>query len=139
MSMDEDLHHIDDLFRKGIGQYDDTPSGDVWEKLDKQLDKRKVISISRKYNKLKWVAAVLFLCTSAIGMYTWNMRSRMSRGEAGNRAVQQTHVHPSGASAVATDSAHQLAGKGQQQSTTQPAPVIGLEDSVHTPVRRPRP
>lgn len=81
--MDENLHHIDDLFKKGINDYEEAPSKNVWEQLDKDLDKRKVVSISRKYNALKWVAAALFLFSSAIAMYTFNMRSKISESEAG--------------------------------------------------------
>ena len=63
--MNKDLHNIDDLFRKALEENQELPSASVWENIDKTLDKKKVVSISKKYNKLKWVAAVLLY------IFTW--------------------------------------------------------------------
>ena len=68
--MDENLHNIDDLFKKAINEYDEMPSKNVWEQIDKNLDKKKVVSISEKYNKLKWVAAALLIFSAGMAMYT---------------------------------------------------------------------
>ena len=48
--MNENLHNIDRLFKNAIEQHDETPSSEVWDAIDKKLDKNKVVSISRKYN-----------------------------------------------------------------------------------------
>ncbi len=68
--MSEDLHNIDDLFSKGLEDNTEVPSNAVWENIDKSLDKKKVISISKKYSKLKWAAAVLLLFSIGMAMYT---------------------------------------------------------------------
>ncbi len=74
--MSENLHNIDDLFKKAIDEHGDTPSLKVWEAIDKNLDKKKVVSISKKYNKLKWAAAVLLLASFGMAMYTWQTRMK---------------------------------------------------------------
>ena len=69
--MNENLHDdIDDLFKKGLEHHSDLPSDEVWDRIDRKLDKKKVISISRKYNKLKWAAAALLLFSIGMAMYT---------------------------------------------------------------------
>lgn len=68
--MSEDLHNIDDLFREGLKNNADQPSESVWENIDKSLDKKKVISISKKYSKLKWAVAVLLLFSIGMAMYS---------------------------------------------------------------------
>ena len=67
--MSEDLHDIDDLFRKGLGDNSEVPPDKVWDNIDKGLDKKKVISISKKYSKLKWAVAVLLLFSISMAMY----------------------------------------------------------------------
>ena len=74
--MSEDLHNIDDLFKKAIDEHEDSPSAAVWEAIDKNLDKKKVVSISKKYNTLKWAAAVLLLFSFGMAMYTWQTRMK---------------------------------------------------------------
>src|SRR4051812_19318548 len=74
--MSENLQDIDDLFRKAADAHDDMPSANVWANIDKQLDKKKVVLISRKYNKLKWAAAAMLIFSVGMAMYTWNTRVR---------------------------------------------------------------
>ena len=72
--MSKNLHNIDDLFKKAIDGHVDTPSQKVWDAIDKNLDKKKVVSISREYNKLKWAAAILLLFSTGMAMYVWQTR-----------------------------------------------------------------
>jgi len=74
--MDENLHNIDDLFKKALNEHEEMPSHDVWEQIDKNLDKKKVDFISKKYNKLKWVAAALLMFSAGMAMYTWHTRMK---------------------------------------------------------------
>ena len=74
--MSEDLHNIDDLFRKALEENQQLPSQSVWDNIDKALDKKKVVSISKKYNKLKWAAAVLLLFSLGMAMYTLHIRKQ---------------------------------------------------------------
>ncbi len=76
--MNEDLHNMDDLFRKALEDNQELPSASVWDNIDKTLDKKKVVSISKKYNKLKWVAAVLLLFSIGMAMYTLHIRKQNS-------------------------------------------------------------
>lgn len=72
--MNEDIHNMDDLFKKAINDHEEMPSNNVWEQIDKNLDKKKVIFISQKYNKLKWVAAALLMFSAGLAMYTWHTK-----------------------------------------------------------------
>jgi len=74
--MDENLHNIDDLFKRALDEHSETPSPRVWENLDKNLEKKKVVSITKKYEKWKWVAAALFIFSVGMAMYTWNLKLR---------------------------------------------------------------
>lgn len=74
--MNENLHDIDDLFKKAIDQHEDTPSQKVWDAIDKNLDKKKVVYISRKYNMLKWAAAILLLFSFGMAMYVWQTNKK---------------------------------------------------------------
>lgn len=72
--MDENLHNIDDLFKKALEEHDENASPKVWENIDNNLDKKKVVSIYKKYQKLKWVAAALFIFSMGMAMYTIETR-----------------------------------------------------------------
>src|ERR1700690_1064961 len=74
--MNEDLHNIDDLFRKALEENQELPTDSVWDNIDKTLDKKKVVSISKKYNKLKWAAGVLLLFSIGMAMYTLHIRKQ---------------------------------------------------------------
>ncbi|MDQ6813642.1 MAG: hypothetical protein M3040_07900, partial [Bacteroidota bacterium] len=74
--MSENLPNIDDLFRKALEEHEDSPSANVWANIDKNLDKKKVVSISQKYRKLKWVAAALLIFSAGMAMYTVHTRIR---------------------------------------------------------------
>ena len=50
--MDKDLHDIEDLFRKGLEGNEELPPENTWERIDKVLDKYKIISIYKSYAAL---------------------------------------------------------------------------------------
>jgi len=74
--MSENLPDIDDLFRKALNDHEDSPSREVWANIDKHLDKKKVVSISQKYKKLKWVAAALLIFSAGMAMYSVGVRMK---------------------------------------------------------------
>ncbi len=79
--MSEDLHDdIDDIFRKGLAGHSDLPDESIWQNIDRSLDKNRVISISRKYRKLKWAAAAVLLFS--VGMAMFAIHSNLKRKEA---------------------------------------------------------
>jgi hypothetical protein len=59
--MDENLHKIENLFYSALEDNEALPSKTVWNELDKQLDKEKIISIHRRYEQLKKIALLLLL------------------------------------------------------------------------------
>lgn len=76
--MSKDLHDIDDLFKKALEENTEHASSLVWENVEKSLDKRKVVSISKKYYKLKWTAAILLLFSLGMAMYTLHVKKQNS-------------------------------------------------------------
>ena len=76
--MSENLHDIDKLFKNAIEQHEEEPSAQVWDAIDKNLDKKKVVSISRKYNKLKWAVAILLFIFYRYG-YVYNKNREMEQ------------------------------------------------------------
>jgi hypothetical protein len=79
--MSEDLHNdIDDIFRGGLEGHEEQPDESVWANIDHTLDKRRVISISKKYRVLKWAAAAILLFS--IGMAMYAIHSELKRKEA---------------------------------------------------------
>lgn len=67
--MSENLHNIDKLFRDGIDNHEDLPGENLWDGIDAALDKNNVVSIKRKYNNLKRVAAILLLMLVTVAAY----------------------------------------------------------------------
>jgi len=67
--MDENLHNIEDLFRSALDDNEESPSGNVWEAVDKRLDKDKVVSIKRKYTNLKRIAIMLIFLLASFALY----------------------------------------------------------------------
>lgn len=67
--MNKNLHNIDKLFKTALEGVEDGPSSNVWESIDKDLDKKKVVSISKKYYKLKFAASFLLIFSIGMAMY----------------------------------------------------------------------
>ncbi len=67
--MDENLHNIEDLFRSALDDNEENPSGNVWQAVDKRLDKDKVVSIKRKYTNLKRIAIMLLFLLASYVLY----------------------------------------------------------------------
>jgi len=120
--MSESLHDMDDLFKKALKDHADTPSESVWENVDHNLDRKSFVSILKKYNKLKWVAALLLLCASAMAVYTWHVRMENRQLVAANNRMNSVNGQHSGASLPAVpDSFHtaRASGKGHKDINTE--------------------
>src|SRR3954469_25376229 len=67
--MNDDLHHIDDLFRKRIEDYLEEAPPSAWEAVSHDLDKQQASFYKSKYNRLKRAALVLLLLCFLGGTY----------------------------------------------------------------------
>ena len=67
--MDENLHNIEDLFRSALDDNEETASGNVWEDIDKRLDKDKIVSIKKRYTNLKRIAIMLLFILASYILY----------------------------------------------------------------------
>ena len=74
--MDKNLHNIEELFRKGLEENEEIPPENTWDRIDKILDRDKIISINRKYTRLKRVVFLLVFLLAGVSMYYWNNRNK---------------------------------------------------------------
>ena len=74
--MDKNLHNIEELFRKGLEDNEEIPPENTWDRIDKILDRDKIISINRKYTRLKRVVFLLVFLLAGVSMYYWNNRNK---------------------------------------------------------------
>jgi Outer membrane protein beta-barrel domain len=130
--MNKDLHNIDDLFRKALAENQELPSESVWEKIDKTLDKKKVVSISKKYNKLKWAAAVLLLFSIGMAMYALHIRQQnrelvQQNSERKNRINQKSQSN-----ITATDSSLANNISAPSQNANNHNRIQGINKNVDT-------
>ena len=59
--MDENLHNIEDLFHDALDDNEEIARKNVWEAVEKRLDKDNIVSIKRKYTNVKRIAVLLLL------------------------------------------------------------------------------
>ncbi len=74
--MDGHFHDIDNLFQKATERHSELPSDAVWEHLEKDLQKRNITSVTKKYKKWKWAALLLIITAIAIGTYCLDITRR---------------------------------------------------------------
>ena len=72
--MDKNLQNIENLFRDGLEDNEEAPSPQVWNGIDKTLDKDNVVSIRKKYTSLKRVALVLLFLLLGLSIYELSNR-----------------------------------------------------------------
>ncbi len=106
--MSDNLHDIDKLFRSAIDAHEEAPSEDVWNNIDKGLDKYTNASIRKRYRNLKIIT--LFLALLLIGFIAYfifktdyfknNLSTNESKGSnslAVDTAKSYTEKEPTGA------------------------------------------
>ena len=59
--MKDDFEDIDNLFRDALSESNEAPSGKAWSAVEVSLDRKSVADLSKKYNKLKRLVALLLL------------------------------------------------------------------------------
>ena len=67
--MKENLHDIDKIFLDGLEQHQASPSDRVWNTVENDLDKKNVIHITKKYDSLKKIAAILIILLAGVTGY----------------------------------------------------------------------
>ena len=72
--MDKNLHDIENLFRKELEGNEETPSPNTWGRIDKILDRDKILSIDKKYASLKKIVFLLMFFLIGLSIYVWNIR-----------------------------------------------------------------
>ncbi len=83
--MKENLPNIDDLFKKVFDSADDEPANAVWQNIDKQLDKKRVAFLTKKYRKWKWVAAACLIFSAGMAMYA--IRAKIINNQPDNKTI----------------------------------------------------
>jgi len=86
--MSENLHDIDKIFKDAIDDHEEQPAPSVWNAIDQNLDKNKVVHIRQKYRNLLQVSAVLLIIITVMSVYqvkTWkNIKSITARQQPAN-------------------------------------------------------
>jgi hypothetical protein len=95
--MDENLHDIDDLFRNSLEGHEEMPPENVWNAIDKSLDKSSVVAIRKKYNHLKKLAAVLAVVLSA--SISWSIYNHITARKE-NLAIENKKLANTGVDAA---------------------------------------
>lgn len=133
--MDEHSHDIDDLFQKAAQRHSELPTNDVWEQLEKNLQKRKVTSITKQYKKWKWVAAALFIFSVALGIYALQLTVRYKKDLRENKPDTSNRVDGNDRSSwhtinqkTAEDSMQK--GTGRQKNFNEPNNGVELADDT---------
>ncbi|MFM9909235.1 MAG: outer membrane beta-barrel protein [Chitinophagaceae bacterium] len=85
--MDENLHNIEDLFHSALDDNEETPSQNVWEGVDKRLDKDNIVSIKRKYTNIKRIAVLLLLLLISYALFDVY---KSNRNQNGNNIAKNT-------------------------------------------------
>ena len=94
--MSENLHDIDKLFKNSIEEHAEMPPSHVWNELDARLDKKNMALIAGKYNKLKWVAAALFLFSLGMAMFVYRVHFGPQLAANGSKYVKATFPQSGG-------------------------------------------
>lgn len=124
--MDEQLHDIDDLFQSAVKRHSELPTDNVWQHLEKNLQKRKVTSITKKYKKWRWVAAALFILSVGLAIYTiqltWRYKKEVNETKPGiinstNRNNPSDKIESSRRSANQVTSPNTVTGETGKQKT----------------------
>jgi|GEM_PF-3857553 len=74
--MEDRKRHIDDLFRDGLGDYQESPASDIWSKLDQRLPVAEVPAAARPASNRKWLWLLLLL--ALLGMIGYLLLRRSS-------------------------------------------------------------
>ncbi|MCW3107546.1 MAG: hypothetical protein JWQ09_2052 [Segetibacter sp.] len=86
--MDENLHNIEDLFYSALDDNtEEAPSANVWQGIDKQLDKDNIIIIKRKYLELKRVVVLLVLL---LGIALYQLNTTQNNSEQRNNTISKS-------------------------------------------------
>jgi len=87
--MNDDLHNIDDLFRKGIEGHEEDVPPSVWEAVSNDLDKKQASYYKHKYYRVKRASLLLLLLCFLGGVY---IVYKESPGREMNSSAQKEQV-----------------------------------------------
>ncbi len=90
--MDKNLHDIEDLFKKALEENGESPSDEVWENIDKKLDKDAVISIRKKYRHLQKAAILLLILATGLSLYLLTSRNEKKLVSSEDKNILNTTI-----------------------------------------------
>ena len=117
--MDKNLQNIEDLFRSALDDNEEIPSRNIWETVDKRLDKDNIVSIKRKYTNLKKVAVLLLLLLLSFTLYEVNFiykNKRLATNKIAQRNKYSIVVKNKLNSSVLTDTAKAETSKKKNET-----------------------
>ena len=69
LQIDKNLHEIEKLFLQELEGNEEFPSENVWDSIERKLDKDSVVNIKKKYNSLRKVALLLVFLLTGLSFY----------------------------------------------------------------------
>ncbi|UEG49917.1 PorT family protein [Ferruginibacter lapsinanis] len=87
--MKENLHDIDKLFQSAINQHQESPSDEVWNAIENNLNKKDVDNYRKKNYWLKRLSVLLFLLLTGVSIYLFTKPKNNS-----HKDLQFTQVIP---------------------------------------------
>ena len=74
--MDKNLQNIEDLFKKGLGRNEESPSEKVWNQMEQSLEKENSLKFRKKYDSLKRATALLLVLVALLSIYVLRNESQ---------------------------------------------------------------
>lgn len=74
--MDKNLQNIEDLFKKGLGRNEESPSEKVWNQMEQSLEKENSLKFRKKYDSLKRATALLLVLVALLCIYVLRNESQ---------------------------------------------------------------
>jgi hypothetical protein len=109
--MSKDLHNMDDIFNSAYRQFEETPSANVWEKINAGLDKKDAGSYKKRLIGWKRTAILLFLLLTGFILYESGILKKGSGHSNVNTIITKTDVPAVPAKKHETNQDHTLPGK----------------------------
>ncbi|RYZ54517.1 MAG: hypothetical protein EOP49_05025, partial [Sphingobacteriales bacterium] len=116
--MEDQRKHIDDLFREGLGDYNEAPPASVWSALEQRLPAPEAPAVSAPRQDLRWLWLLLLL--ALLGTVGYLLLRSSSSGSDNIRTGQQmeqgNEMSSSGTGTVTTPESPISPGAGPEHS-----------------------
>ncbi len=125
-------HNIDDLFRSAIEPFEESPSADVWENVEKNLDRNNIINIKRKYNNFKKIAVAMVVILSSALVYEFQTQHGLLKSEHTDNATVKSDLSANNiikSKGNGKENSNSLVGSNLPQSSGRSSNAVNADDA----------